>query len=205
MRVMSWRKLGNSWETSVANSGVLAESQLPAAPRSPSEAAQEKEHGRRCEELIAREIRGLLPDEVSRRYETAHHESAHAVVVMALNKTVGSIRINTDDPSGGLCTFERGASPLEIATVCVAPIVWIEQVYYKEFRHYLPWGATGCESDLRRARDAAGWELDRAFRECREILRENYDSVVAVAEKLDRDGEFRPYPAMTPTRTGPAK
>ena len=111
---------------------------------------------------------------------------------MALNKSVGSIRINSDDPSGGLCSFERGSTPLEIATICVAPVVWIEQVYYKEFRHYLPWGATGCETDLMRARDAVGWELDRAFRQAREILIDNRDAVISIADRLDRDGEYRP-------------
>jgi hypothetical protein len=196
MGVLPWRELGNPWSVSLINSGVLSDPDQSAyRPRTPSEAARQQESDRLNEILLARRVRNLLPDECSRRYESAHHESAHAIVVMALGKALRFISIG-DDPSGGLCTFAKGSTPLEIATICVAPIVWIEQVYYRQFRHYLPKGATGCDSDLRKATGAVGydmqWELGKAFRHAREILRDNFDETEALAEKLDRDGVWRP-------------
>jgi hypothetical protein len=193
MLVMQWRELGNSWQDSMLSSGVCSGPRPSASYRlSPAEAARQAESDRLNEILLARRVRNLLPDECSRRYQGAHHESAHAIVVLALGKALRSISIG-DDPSGGLCTFAKGSTPFEIATICVAPIVWIEQVFYRQFPYYLPNGATGCDSDLRKAHEAVGgWELDKAFKQCRAILKENFDSVVAVADALDREGEWRP-------------
>lgn len=191
--VLPWVEIGNPWDDSLVISGVLSGSRPSASFRlSPSEARRQKELDRLYEEEVERRLRRLLPDEVSRRHETAHHEAAHAIVVMALCRALRSVQINDDDPSGGLCTYAKGATPHETATIAVAPIVWIDQIYYKEFRHYLPWGATGCESDLRKARAAVGWEIDKAVKHAREILRDNYDETVALADRLDRDGEWRP-------------
>lgn len=72
------------------------------------------------------------------------------------------------------------------------PVVWIEQVYHREFRHYLPWGASGCEKDLQKAHDAAGWEIDKAYRSAREILVDNRSAVLAIADALDREGYYKP-------------
>jgi hypothetical protein len=203
MRVMDWLVLGNSWSDSLINSGVLADSDQSAYPRTPSEAARDELADQLNEKRLARQLRNLLPDEVSSRRQTAEHEAAHAVCVLAFGKALRSISIDNDNPSGGLCSYERGLTPLETAVVCVAPIVWLEQIRYRSFPHYLANGATGCESDIRKAQDAVGcdmnFELGRAFRNARELLLAEYDSVMAIGDRLDRDGEYRPYPT-SPTR-----
>jgi hypothetical protein len=196
MLVLDWVALGNTWQDAMLNSGVLTGPRPSTGRLTPSEAARQRESDRLNEILIERRLRHLLPDEVSRRHETAHHEAAHAIVVMAFGKALRSVSIKTDDPSGGLCEYAKGSTALETATIAVAPVAWIEQVYYREFRHYLPNGATGCDSDLRRATGAVGydmqWNLGKAFTQAREILRENFDETVALADKLDRDGVWRP-------------
>jgi hypothetical protein len=196
--VMPWRELGNSWEDSMANSGVLS-GPLSSAPyrMTPAEAERQHRIDEINEESLARRIRNLLPDEVSRRYETAHHEAAHGIVVMALGKPLRSIQVNSDSPAGGLCTYgNSGVTPLETATIALAGKVWIEHVYYKRFCYYLPSGATGCDSDIRRAHAAVGtdinWDLGRAFRLAKEILKENFDETESLANKLDRDGVWFP-------------
>jgi hypothetical protein len=198
MLVMPWRELGNSWETSMANSGVLS-GPLSSAPYrlTPVEAERQRRIDEINEESLARRMRNLLPDECSRRYETSHHEAAHGIVVMALDKPLRSIQVNTDNPAGGLCTYGKsGVTPLEAATIALAGKVWIERVYYKRFRYYLPSGATGCDSDIRRAQSAVGtdmnWELGRAFRLARDILKDNFDETESLADKLDRDGIWFP-------------
>jgi hypothetical protein len=203
LRVMEWRQLGNSWADSLLNSGALSSPRQPAYPLSPTEAARQELSNQFNEKLLAQRMKRLLPDEVSHRRETAEHEAAHAVCVLAFGKALRSISINDDDPSGGLCSYERGLTPLETAITCVAPIVWLEQIRYQEFPHYLANGATGCESDLRKAQVAVGcdmnFELGRAFRKARELLLDEYDSVMAIGDRLDRDGEYKPYPT-SPTR-----
>jgi hypothetical protein len=191
IRVMNWRRLGNSWTDSLLNSGALSNRNTSTYPLNPSEAARQELSDEIHGALLAQQVRYALPDEVSRRYQTAHHETAHLVVAMALSKTVRSISISTDNPSSGLCQYERGATPLETATICVAPIVWLEQVY-RDFPYFMPWGASGCEKDLQKAHDAAGWEIDKASEQARAILADNYDAVVVIADRLDRDGEYQP-------------
>jgi hypothetical protein len=189
--VVNWRRLGNSWTDSLLNSGALSNRNTSTYPISPSEAARHELSDELHEALLAQQVRYALPDEVSRRCETSHHEAAHATIVMALGKTLRSISINTDNPSSGLCEYERGATPLETATICLAPIVWLEQVY-RDFPYYLPWGATGCEKDLQKAHEAVGWEIDKAWKQARAILADNYNAVIAIADRLDRDGEYQP-------------
>ncbi|HEX5348523.1 MAG TPA: hypothetical protein VFW64_15685 [Pseudonocardiaceae bacterium] len=194
LRVMSWVELGNTWEDAMLSSGVCSGPRPSTSYRmTPREAERQRQIDHFDEESLARRERNLLPNECSRRYETSHHEAAHAIVVMAFGKALRSISINSEDARSGLCTFEKGTTPLQTATICVAPIVWIEQVYYREFRYHMPWGSSGCESDLRKARDVVGDSgLDKAFKLCREILKENYDSVIAVANRLDSEGYYRP-------------
>lgn len=205
MNVLDWMVLGNSCQDSMVSSGVLTGPRPATGRVTPQEAAKQRTYDKEFGKLVERRVRNLLPNEISRRRETAEHESAHAIIVMSFGRALlRSISINSDNPSGGLCTYEKGSTPFETATIAVAPIVWLEQIRFAEFPHYMSNGATGCESDLKRARVAAGWELDRAFKCCREILLDNYDSVLAVADKLDRDGEYKPYPTMTP-RVRPAR
>lgn len=196
MDVLDWMELGNSCQDAMINSRVLTGPRPTTGRLTPSEAAREREYQRQFGKLVERRIKNLLPNEVSRRYETAHHEASHAIIVMAFGKALRSVSIDGDDARSGLCTFEKGSTPLEIATICVAPIVWIQQVYYRQFRYYLPNGASGCESDLRRAQELVGYDmtfqLGRAFTQAREILTEHADEVIAVANRLDRDGEYRP-------------
>jgi hypothetical protein len=189
-RAMNWRRLGNSWTNSILNSGVLAPDQ-PRRFANPSDAARQQLADELTEKRLAREVRHSLPDECSRRYQTAHHESAHGVVALSFNRALRFISISPDNPSSGLCEYARGATPLETATICIAPVVWLEQVY-RDFPYYLPWGATGCEKDLQKAHDAVGWEINKAFTWARAILTDNRDAVIAIADQLDRDGEYRP-------------
>jgi hypothetical protein len=206
MLVLPWRELGNTWEDSMVNSGVLS-GPLPSTPYriTPAEAERQRRIDQINEQSLARRIRNLLPDECSRRYEASHHEAAHGIVVMALGKPLRSIQVNSDNPAGGLCTYgNSGVTPLETATIAVAGMTWIEQVYYKQFRYYIPSGATGCDSDIRRAQAAVGtdmnWELGRAFRLAKEILRDNFDETEALADALDRDGVWFPSNQRGPAR-----
>jgi hypothetical protein len=209
MSVLDWRELGNNWQDSLLGSGVLCESgsyRLTA-----TEAARQEIYDRVHAATIERRLHNLQllhPDEVSFRKETAEHESSHCVVAMSLGRHVRSVSIDDDDPSAGRCRYsENAGTPLETAIISVAPIVWIEQIRYREFRH-LPRGATGCENDLKRAHAAVGydmqWNLGKAFRRAHAILEDNFDAVMSVAEVLDREGSYVPYPAMTP-RVRPAK
>jgi hypothetical protein len=203
MLVLDWVALGNSWHDSLINSGVLAGPRPSVGRLTPAEAARLAEYDRQFGKLVEQRLRNLPPDETSHRRETAEHESAHAIIVLSFGRALlRSLQINNNDPSGGLCTYEKGSTPFETAVIALAPKVWIEQIRYQQFSP--AFGATGCESDLQRARDAVGWEIDRAAKRAYEILLDNYDSVLAVADRLDRDGEYKPYPAMNP-RVRPAR
>ncbi|MFZ0118108.1 MAG: hypothetical protein WAL99_01385 [Pseudonocardiaceae bacterium] len=190
--VLDWIALGNTWEDSVTNSGVLTAPRPSIGRLTPDKAARQAEYERQLGKLVKQRLKRLMPDEVSRRRETAEHEAAHGVIVLSFGLALHSISIDVNDPRGGLCQYSKGATPFQNAVIAIAPVVWLDHIRDRDFPYSLPRGATGCESDLIRARDNARWELDRAVRQAREILTENYDSVMAVADKLDRDGEYRP-------------
>jgi hypothetical protein len=204
MNVLDWMALGNPCQDAMISSGVLTGPRPTTGRLTPSEFARQQEYDRQFGKLVEQRIKNLLPNEVSRRRQTAEHEAAHAVCVLAFGKALRSISINDDDPSGGLCSYEKGLTPLETAITCVAPIVWLEQIRYQDYPHYLANGATGCESDLRKAQNAVGcdmnFEFGRAFRQSRELLLAEYDSVMAIADRLDRDGEYKPYPTSPRVR-----
>jgi hypothetical protein len=182
--VMPWRELGNSWEDSMLSSGV-ASGPRPSTPfrRSPAEFDRQQESDR-----------------------LAEHEAAHGVVALSLGRNVGRLEINPNDATGGSCTYQRADDPMENAIIALAGKVWLEQIRYRDFD--LPWGATGCDGDLQTAYDAVGHDmsylLGRAFKRCKAILKDNYEAVLILADKLDRDGAFQPYPTMSP-RIRPGK
>jgi hypothetical protein len=211
MTVLDWRELGNNWQDSLIGSGVLCESgnyRLTA-----TETARQQVYDQVHSATVTRRLHNLQllhPDETSLRRETAEHEASHCVVAMSLGRNIRSVSIDDDDPSAGRCRYSKAGTPLETAIISVGPIVWLEQIRYREFRHLLR-GATGCESDLKRAQAAVGYdmqwgfgELWKAFRQAHAILEDNFDAVMSVAEVLDREGSYVPYPAMTP-RVRPAK
>jgi hypothetical protein len=212
MTVLDWRELGNNWQDALIGSGVLCESgnRRLTATEAVRQQVYDQVHAATVERRL-HNLQLLHPDETTLRRETAEHESSHCVVAMSLGRSIRSVSINDDDPSAGRCKYSEAAgTPLETAVISVAPIVWLEQIRYREFRH-LPRGATGCENDLKRAHAAVGYdmqwgfgELWKAFRQAHTILEDNFDAVMSVADVLDREGEYRPYPAQTP-RIRPAK
>jgi hypothetical protein len=207
MTVLDWRELGNNWQDSLIGSGVLCESGYRLTA---TEAARQQIYDQVHAATVERRLHNLQllhPDETTLRRETAEHESSHCVVAMSLGRNVRSVTIDDNDPSAGRCRYSEAGTPLETAVISVAPIVWMEQIRFREFRH-LPRGATGCENDLKRAQAAVGydmqWNLGKAFRAAHAILEDNFDAVISVAEVLDREGSYVPYPAMRP-RVRPAK
>jgi hypothetical protein len=199
--VMPWRELGNSWEDSLLSSGV-ASGPRPSTPfrRTPAESDRQQESDRLDEILLARRLRNLGPDETTERRQSAEHEAAHGVVALSLGRNVGRLEINPNDATGGTCIYQRADDPMDNAVIALAGKVWLEQFRYRDFD--LPWGATGCDRDLQTAYDMVGrdmtWLLGRAFSRCRAILKDNFDAVITLSDKLDRDGTFSPYPTMTP-------
>jgi hypothetical protein len=203
--VMSWRELGNGWEDSMIASGV-ASGPRPSTPfrLAPSAAARQKLSDELDEQLLARRIRNLGPDETTQRRQSAEHEAAHGVVALALGRNVGRLEINPKDATGGTCTYQRADDAMDNAVIALAGKVWLEQFRYKE-SWMPPRGATGCEGDLKTAYDMVGsYLLGRAFDRCRAILQDNYEAVLILADKLDRDGAFQPYQTMSP-RIRPGK
>jgi hypothetical protein len=205
---MPWLELGYGYKDARRLSGVTS-GPRPAAPfrRTPAEFARQQESDRLDELALARRLRNLGPDETTQRRQSAEHEAGHGVVALSLGRNVGRLEINANDPTGGSCFYQRADDPMDDAIIALAGKIWLEQFRYKE-SWMPPWGATGCDGDLRRAQELVGrdmsFQLGRAFKKCKEILRENADAVLVIADRLDRDGEFRPYSTMSP-RIRPGK
>jgi hypothetical protein len=69
------------------------------------------------------------------------------------------------------------------------------EIWINIFRSYeFVGGAHGCEDDrqayLRALPDDVNY--NKAYRECFEILRRNYSTVIALADRLDKDGHYLP-------------
>lgn len=180
--VMAWRELGNDWATSMLNSGALSTGRCVH----PAEAARVQESDRIDEMILRLHQRSMPTDEALRRRETAEHEAAHSVVAQALGLEVRAAYVTTD---GGHCLHTRG-TPHQTATVALAGQVWISIFRSLEF----PRGATGCADDRRKAADAVdtGMAWEKAHRQCFEILKENRAAVLALADRIDRDGNYLP-------------
>lgn len=180
--VLSWRQAGSDWCTSVLNSGVLSR----GPRRTPYEAAVQQfsdDYARTIAEY-QRRIMGADP-----RLECAEHEAAHCIVAEALGLEVRAIGIDLDGPAEGCCYHARG-TPFQSATVAMAGEMWVGLFRSYEFTR----GPRGCESDRRRYFSLLPdhIELERARRECFEILRANRVVVLARADQLDRDGHYLP-------------
>jgi hypothetical protein len=207
LATMPWLELGYGYKDARRLSGATS-GPRPSAPfrRTPAEFARQQESDRLDELALARRMRNLGPDETTERRQSAEHEAAHGVVALSLGRNVGRLEINPNDATGGSCTYQRADDPMENAIIALAGKVWLEQIRYRDFD--LPWGATGCDGDLQTAYDAVGHDmsylLGRAFKRCKAILKDNYEAVLILADKLDRDGAFQPYPTMSP-RIRPGK
>lgn len=127
--VLDWRELGNSWHDSLVNSGALSGARPSGAFRmTPTEVARQEESDRLDEVIVARRLRNLLPDETSRRRETAEHEAAHGVVALAFGRNVRRLEINANDATGGTCVYQRADDPMQTAVIALAGKVWLEQL-----------------------------------------------------------------------------
>lgn len=183
--VVAWRERGFGWSDSMVNSNAISAT-LPRVH--PDQAARDAESDQ-LDELVLRRQQRLMPtDEALRRRETAEHETAHATVARALGLEVAATYVTSD---GGRCLHARG-TPFQTATVALAGQMWIGTFRSLEF----PRGPTGCADDLRRAHQAVGsdmrWELGKAHRLCRELLADNRATILALADQLDRDGDWLP-------------
>jgi hypothetical protein len=124
------------------------------------------------------------PDDVQNRRQGAEHEAAHSVVAQALGAHVPVAAISDDH--SGFCQYNaRGLTDLQRAAVMLAAKIWITDFRAIEFPH----GATGCAQDHRDA-TATGADLRQATKLATEILRENHDAIIKLADKIDTDGHW---------------
>jgi hypothetical protein len=180
--VLAWRQLGNDWCTSVLNSGVMTRGRR----HTPHEAAV-KQFSDDYTRVILEWQRYLMGSDPRR--EQAEHEAAHAVVAQALGLKVRAIAIDLGGQVAGECYHARG-TPFQTATIALAGEMWIGLFRSYEF----PRGPRGCESDRRCYLTLlpSHLDLDRARRECFEILRANRALVLSRADQLDADGGYLP-------------
>lgn len=185
MLVNSWRALGNDWFTSVVNSGVL----LPYGRRvRPDDAARAAE-AERLAEVIAREQAriGCIGEELAFK-ETAQHEAAHVIVAESFGLKVKLAHIL---PGGaGKCLYGPAKTPFQTAAIALAGECWISVFRSRVFLS----GPTGCEADRRMAIRALPIKMERekAWRHCWQVLKDNEDTVEAIAERIERDGHYLP-------------
>jgi hypothetical protein len=183
--VLTWLELGNDWCTSVLNSGVMRAS---GSRTTQQEAARDAER-QRSEQLISDQYRRATwrSTDFGRRREAAEHEAAHGIVAQALGLDVRLAHIS--GKGGGQCLYECG-TPHQTAVVAMAGDIWINVFRSYEFVG----GAHGCEDDrqtyLRAVPDDVAY--NKAYRECFDILRRNYSTIIALADRIDKDGHYIP-------------
>lgn len=183
--VQSWRELGNDWFTSMVNSGVLrSNSNRRMRP-------YDYEHAIECERLaqsIAEDYeRAMPPTEESRRREACEHEAGHIILAQSFGLPV---RLSYVLRGGaGNCLYDSG-TPFQTAAVALAGEIWIGTFRARDF----PRGPTGCQADRRAAVGALNddMQLRKAYNHAYETLRANHSAVLAVAAKLERDGNYIP-------------
>jgi hypothetical protein len=177
--VLSWCELGNDWATSVINSGVLTTSRRIT----PSAAARVRGSDEFEEILIQNYQRTMPIDDASRRRQVAEHEAAHSIVAQSFGVPVRLAHVLPD--GSGECRHESG-TPFQTATIALAGEMWIGTFRSLEF----PRGPVGCISDRRTALKALPdhFEFSKAYDRCFTILRENHAKVLALADRIDKDG-----------------
>lgn len=176
--VQTWRDLGNDWFTSVVNSGVLAPSGLRLWPEQYDSWAEQRD---KRDQLIAKR-------QAERYREGAEHEAAHAILAKSFDLKVKLAHIQPDGT--GACHYEPAQTPFQTATIALAGETWINVFRSREF----PCGATGCEKDQQKVRDACrdGVLIDHAYRQCYLTLKANKDAVLALVDRIERDGHYMP-------------
>jgi hypothetical protein len=177
--VLSWCELGNDWATSVINSGVLT----PSRRTTPTEAARTRRNDEFEEILIQNYQRTMPTDDASRRRQTAEHEAAHSIVAQSLGVPVRLAHVLPD--GSGECLHESG-TPFQTATIALAGEIWISTFRNLEFSR----GPVGCIPDRQKAVKALPdhFEFSKARDRCFTILRDNHAEVLALADKIDKDG-----------------
>jgi hypothetical protein len=177
--VLSWREHGHDWCDSLLRSGVLT----PSRRITPTEAARAQKNDE-FEELLIQNYQRMMPtDDASRRRQTAEHEAAHSVVAQSLGVPIRLAHVLLD--GSGECLHESG-TPFQTATIALAGEMWIGIFRSLEF----PRGPVGCIPDRRTALKALPdqFEFGKARDQCFTILRENRAKVLALADRIDRDG-----------------
>jgi hypothetical protein len=177
--VREWVDLtGCDWTTALLNSGVMGAGHR-RTPEQEAHAAARREADEALEtwlQLVS------PPDSVALRREAAEHEAAHAVVAEAFGATVSVATISTD--GSGFCRYSvAGLTDLHRCAVMLAAKVWLETFRTIAF----PRGASGTAQDRRDAA-ATGADLRQATDLAFEILRDNRAAVLALADRIDRDG-----------------
>jgi hypothetical protein len=183
--VLAWRELGNDWCTSVLNSGVMRASGQRTTPHD----AARQDLADRYEQLIFDQYRRTTwrSTDFGKRREAAEHEAAHVIVAQALGLDVWLAHIS--GKGGGQSLYECG-TPHQTAVVTMAGEIWINVFRSYEFIG----GAHGCEDDqqayLRALPDDVAY--NKAYRECFNILRRNYSTIIALADHIDNGGHYIP-------------
>jgi hypothetical protein len=173
-------RTGCDWTTALLNSGVMS-SRTRHTPEEAIRDQLQREHDQAMETWLH-----LMtpPDDVQHRRQGAEHEASHLATAQAFGARVPVAAISDDH--SGMCQFvATGLTDLQRAAIMVAPRIWITNFRGLQF----PRGATGCEQDMRDAA-ATGADLEQATKLAAEILRENHDAVVKLADRIDRDGHF---------------
>ncbi|MGH3811235.1 MAG: hypothetical protein ACRDUV_02110 [Pseudonocardiaceae bacterium] len=171
--VLAWRQLGNDWCTSVLNSGVMRASGQRTTPHD----AARQDLTDQYEQLLLDQQRRIMGSD--QRRETAEHEAAHAIVADALGLKVRVAYIGLEADGSGGCIYERG-TPFDTATVAMAGEMWIGVFRSDEFLG----GPRGCGPDH--------LEHSKAYYRCFHILQTNGSAVMALADRLDQDGNYLP-------------
>jgi hypothetical protein len=180
--VLRWYCRGYGWGDSVVYSGVLAPS---TRSRAVPEALERAHANARSEAALAEWEQTLLG--LGQRRETAEHEAAHLVVARYLGLRVAHAGISPDDDSGGECSYARGDDH-QTATVAMAGELWIGTFRMLQFIG----PPRGCERDRQLVATALGRDdisYRRAARDCHDILKANKDALLAIADKIEREGQ----------------
>jgi hypothetical protein len=173
-------RTGCDWTTALLNSGAMSSRHRTT----PEEDARARARAEADEAMEVWLHLNSPPDDVQHRRQGAEHEASHLATAQVFGARVPVAAISDDH--SGMCQFvATGLTDLQRAAIMVAPRIWITNFRSLQF----PRGATGCEQDMRDAA-ATGADLEQATKLAAEILRENHDAVVKLADRIDRDGHF---------------
>jgi hypothetical protein len=171
--VEAWHDLGNDWVTSLVNSGVLGRTHRTH----PSDIQADT-----FESALEDRSRRLQVGPQRARRKAAEHEAAHATVAEALGYRVHEVVIG--DHGSGHVEYEQ-ASRKDTAVIAVAGGLWITAFRSAQY----PEGDAGCGQDDRALAVAADqFDGRQATAQATQILREHRAAVLALADRVERDG-----------------